>query len=167
MGQLDDHLSVDLLFIMGVWLYSVLGMEDSTVWGAGWSFAPATLSHVRDRKETSERSSVLLSMDAILTSTVCLQMCAGCPSTAEVRPLFCYHFPGARDFCSRSLSLCWLDTDFTACSPVTAEPQFVGKLLHFETLRNLSHCVCFKNRAISRTFVLLSKTNLTYCIFST
>lgn len=63
-------------------------MEERTVLVAGWSFVPATLSPAPSRRRTSGRNSVLLLTAGTLTSTVYLQMFAGCPSTAEVRIVF-------------------------------------------------------------------------------
>lgn len=77
--------------MIGPFMSSILlpgpGMEECIVWVAEWSFVPVTLSPAPNRRKTSERSNVRLSMAGTSTSTVYLLMFAGCPSTAEVRVL--------------------------------------------------------------------------------
>lgn len=69
--------------------FNVVGPETAgdSAWAAGWNSAPATLSRVRGKGRTSEKSSALSLMASTLISTAYLLPSDGSPNTVAVSTL--------------------------------------------------------------------------------
>lgn len=132
------------------------GTVVSSVWVGGWSFALATLSHVREDGKIFAKSSALTLMASTSTSTVYLQPSAGCPSTVAVSTPMSM---SAQNMSSRIHPATQCKYSMTGTLDIKAAWHHIYDYQHLELCNPLMQWVCTVCKSVSPTTLWLFGCN--------